>query len=403
MMKKIIKYFLPWERSKTISLDAGGLAGRLLPRRRNKSGLFFFFPFYQIGGAEKVHANIVACVADRRPWVFFTNQSKDAKFKSLFEKSARLFDISFPTLGSLAYYAYVGALAAFINRHGKAVVFGSNNVFFYHLISHLEKDVRCIDLLHAFGGDIEHVSLPLAARLDTRVILSRQSYADLEAQYRDRGLDVRLLDRIEFIDNQVTVPDSYPPKRPNDRLQVLYVGRGTKEKRVHLVGHVADRCRRAGLAVDFILVGDNADAVEAEHHSACIFKGEIADAVELNKLYAAADALVLTSASEGFPLVIMEAMAHGAVPISTDVGGISHHVKHGANGILIESGEEEKIVETLVKAIEQFILDRMLLAEMSHRAYEYARQHFARSGFCAAYRRILLEEGQLMESRSKEY
>lgn len=401
MLKKLVKYFLPWERSKNISLAAGGLAGLLLPRR-NKSRLFFFFPFYQIGGAEKVHADIVACVADLRPWVFFTNPSKDAKFKSLFEKSARLFDLSFLNLGSLAYYAYVGALAAFINRHGKAVVFGSNNVFFYHLISHLKRDVRCIDLLHAFGGDIEHVSLPLAARLDKRVILSRQSYADLEAQYRAHGVDVRLLDRIEFIDNQVSVPDNYPSKRANNRLQVLYVGRGTAEKRVHLVGRVADRCRLTGLAVDFILVGDNSAAVAAEHRAACIFKGEIADAEELNKLYVGTDALLLTSASEGFPLVIMEAMAHGAVPVSTDVGGISHHVQHGANGILIENGDEERIVRAMVEAIEQLVLDRMLLAGMSRRAYEYARQHFARSGFCTAYRRLLVKDDQQLSNRSPE-
>src|SRR5215210_4571717 len=189
-MKRYLKHFLPWERVKRVALRAGQTAGPLFARR-NPSGLFFFFPFYQIGGAEKVHADIVACVADLRPWIFFTNKSKDEKFKPLFEKSARLFDISFLNLGSLAFYAYVGALAAFINRHGKAVVFGSNNVFFYHLISRLERDVRCIDLLHAFGGGIEHVSLPLAARLDRRVILSRQSYADLEGQYRAHGVDVR--------------------------------------------------------------------------------------------------------------------------------------------------------------------------------------------------------------------
>jgi glycosyltransferase involved in cell wall biosynthesis len=390
-MKKFMRHFLPWERRKSLALRMGKLFGRLPLLRRNASGLFLFFPFYQIGGAERVHAEIVACVSDSRPWVFFTNKSKDEKFRFLFERSARIFDISKPTLGSLRYYACVGALAAFVNRHAHAVVFGSNNVFFYHLLPHLRRDVRRIDLLHAFGGDIEHVSLPLAPLIDTRVILSSRTRSDLQAQYREHDLDASLLDRITFIDNQVAVPDNYPSKRKDDRLQVLYVGRGTEEKRVHLVGRTAARCRLKGVAADFILVGDNMAAVEADDRASCIFKGEIADPAELNSLYLDADVLLLTSRSEGFPLVIKEAMAHGAVPVSTHVGGIADHVHHGINGILIKEVEEEAIVDRLVETIEELDRYRALLEALSRHAYEYARRHFSPSKFCAAYRQLLLD------------
>jgi glycosyltransferase involved in cell wall biosynthesis len=383
-----------------MALRTGKLFGRLLPLlpRRNQSGLFFFFPFYQIGGAERVHAEIVACVGDRRPWVFFTNKSKDAKFKFLFERSARIFDLSHLTLGSLRYYAHVGALAAFINRHAHAVVFGSNNVLFYHLIPHLKRGVRRIDLLHAFGGDIEHVSLPLVPHLDTRVILSSRAFADLQAQYEQHNLDAGLLDRITFIDNQVSVPDNYPEKRVNQRLQVLYVGRGTEEKRVQLVGRVAAGCRQRGVGAEFILVGDNMAAVEADDRASCTFKGEIADPAQLNSLYADADVLLLTSRTEGFPLVIKEAMAHGAVPVATRVGGIADHVHHGVNGILIEEVEEERIVGRMVETIEQLDKYRSLLEVLSRHAYEYARRHFAPSKFCAAYRQLLLAETPLERS-----
>jgi glycosyltransferase involved in cell wall biosynthesis len=390
-MKRLIRYFLPWRRAKAVSLSTGQLMGRLLPLR-NTSGLFFFFPFYQVGGAEKVHADIVACVGDRRPWVFFTNRSKDAAFKPLFEKSARLFDLSFLTLGSLRYYAYVGALAALINRHEKATVFGCNTVLFYDLLPRLRKDVRRLDLLHAFGGEIEHVSLPLVASIDTRVIFSSQAFSDLKNQYSAEGLDTALLERITFIDNQVAVPDNYPAKQRSNRLQVLYVGRGAAEKRVHLVGRVAALARSAGLEADFILVGDLVSLIEAEHLSACTLKGEISDPSELSSLYQSADVLLLTSSREGFPLVIMEAMAQGVVPISTDVGGISDHVKHEMNGLLIRDQAEDKIVEAMVSIIARLQQDRSQLQEMSRHAYEYARQHFTQQRFCKAYRELLLNE-----------
>ncbi|HEV2915721.1 MAG TPA: glycosyltransferase family 4 protein [Pyrinomonadaceae bacterium] len=384
---------LPWRRARAFVLFAGRAAGRCLPLR-NSSGLFFFFPFYQVGGAEKIHADIVACVADHhRPWIFFTNPSKDAKFKPLFEKSARLFDISFLTPGSLRYYGYVAALASFINRHERAVVFGCNTVLFYDLIPRLKADVRRIDLLHAFGGGIEHVSLAAVSEIDTRVVYSSRAFNELKEQYRAARLDTNaLLNRIAFIDNQVPVPDNYTEKGQHKRLQLLYVGRGSAEKRVHLIGRAAARLRRAGAAADFILVGDVRAAIEAEHQSSCIFKGEIADPLELNELYAEADALLLTSSREGFPMAIMEAMAHAVVPISTDVGGIPDHVKHNVNGILIENGEEEQIVEALCEAVNAIERDRALLKEMSREAYRYARQHFAPERFCAAYRQLLLQE-----------
>jgi len=369
----------------------GQLIGRLLPIR-NASGLFFFFPFYQVGGAEKVHADIVSCVSDRRPWVFFTNRSKDAAFKPLFEKSARLFDLSFLTLGSLRYYLYIGALAALINRHEKATVFGCNNVLFYDLLPRLRKDVRRLDLLHAFGGEIEHVSLPVVDSLDTRVIFSSQAFADLKNQYSSEGLPTALLERITFIDNQVAVPDNYPAKQTGNRLRVLYVGRGAPEKRVHLVGRVAALARSSGLEADFILVGDLSSLIEAEDLSACTLKGEISDPAELSALYESADVLLLTSSREGFPLVIMEAMARGVVPISTDVGGISDHVKHEINGLLIGGQSEDKIVEAMVSMIARLNQDRSQLEEMSRRAYRYAREHFTPSRFCKAYRALLLGE-----------
>ncbi|HVG31957.1 MAG TPA: glycosyltransferase [Pyrinomonadaceae bacterium] len=390
-MKRLIRYFLPWRRAKAVSLAAGQLAGRLLPLR-NSSGLFFFFPFYQVGGAEKVHADIVSCVSDRHPWVFFTNRSKDAAFKPLFEKSARLFDISFLTLGSLRYYAYIGALAALINRHEKATVFGCNTVLFYDLLPRLRKDVRRLDLLHAFGGEIEHVSLPVVASLDTRVIFSSQVLADLKNQYSAEGVDAALLKRITFIDNQVAVPDNYPAKQRSNRLQVLYVGRGAPEKRVHLVGRVAALARSAGLDADFILVGDLNSLIEAEHLSACTLKGEIADPAELSALYESADVLLLTSSREGFPLVIMEAMAQGVVPISTDVGGISDHVKHEMNGLLISGQSEDDIVKAMVSMIARLNRNRSQLEGMSRRAYRYAREHFTQQRFCKAYRQLLLNE-----------
>ncbi len=375
---------------RTLTL-VGRVIGSLWPRKTGRP-LFFFFPYYQVGGAERVHADIVACVAECKPWLFFTYESKDQKLKHLFQEHARVFDLKAFAHHRFAHYICLGALSAFINRHPNPLVFGSNNVFFYQLLPHLKREVRRIDLVHAFGGGIEHVSLPFVAEIDTRVICSRKTLDDLTEQYASAGVGPSLLDRITFIDNQVTIPEEYPKKRRADRLKVLYVGRGTEEKRVHLIGAAAHRCREAGIPAEFIFVGDVVETIAAEHRDACTFKGEITESNELNEVYDEADVLVLTSRYEGFPMAIMEAMAHGAVPVSTDVGGISFHVKSGMNGILIENGDEAGVVDALADTVARLAADRALLDKMARSAYEYAREHFAPSRFRRAYRRLLLRD-----------
>jgi hypothetical protein len=52
----------------------------------------------------------------------------------------------------------------------------------------------------------------------------------------------------------------------------------------------------------------------------------------------------------------------------------------------------------MVETVEQLDRYRALLEVLSRHAYEYARQHFAPSKFCAAYRKLLLAETPLERS-----
>lgn len=75
---------------------------------------------------------------------------------------------------------------------------------------------------------------------------------------------------------------------------------------------------------------------------------------ELAVYYAAADALVLMSRTEGWPNVLLESMACGTPVITTDVGGTSEVVRAPEAGMLLR----ERTPDALVNAVKQFWTDR---------------------------------------------
>lgn len=369
-----------------LGVGLGRLVGRLLPVR-NRSGLFFFFPFYHTGGAEQVHADLVSCFGSQQPWVFFTKRSRDRRFWKQFTVAARCFDI-----GPLLKYGYpfsAGLLAGLIGSHAKARVFGCNALFYYLLLPHLPAHVRATDLLHGLGGGAERFALPVVRRLAQRVLISEMVREELLAFYRAEGVAGDLDSRLTVIANWVVVPPVCPEKPAVGPLQLLFVGRGSEEKRIHLIGRVARQCSAAGLPVKVTLVGDVAGWLEAGDDAYCRLTGLVSDSVKLTAFYQQANLVLITSSREGFPLTVMEGMAQGCVPVCTAVGGIPEHIGHGENGWLLPANDEDAVVEALMAAIQQLLADRSLLARLSANAYDYAVRRFSSARFCEQYQRVI--------------
>jgi glycosyltransferase involved in cell wall biosynthesis len=57
----------------------------------------------------------------------------------------------------------------------------------------------------------------------------------------------------------------------------------------------------------------------------------------------------LTSRSEGFPLVTLEAMATGLPVVATAVGGVPEQMDHLSSGILVAPDDPEAIASWLVR------------------------------------------------------
>lgn len=69
---------------------------------------------------------------------------------------------------------------------------------------------------------------------------------------------------------------------------------------------------------------------------------------QMDSLYDRADVVVLTSRSEGIPLVLMEAMARGRIVLAPDITGIPELVIPGKTGFLYEAGSQGDFVARLL-------------------------------------------------------
>ncbi|WP_053069186.1 glycosyltransferase [Bizionia psychrotolerans] len=71
----------------------------------------------------------------------------------------------------------------------------------------------------------------------------------------------------------------------------------------------------------------------------------------VHAIYKMSHAIILPSASEGFPKVIAEALNFGCIPIVSNVSSISHYIQDGVNGFLMQQVD----VSSLLVCIHDFL------------------------------------------------
>ncbi|MGE5056603.1 MAG: glycosyltransferase family 4 protein [Acidobacteriota bacterium] len=101
----------------------------------------------------------------------------------------------------------------------------------------------------------------------------------------------------------------------------------------------------------------------------------------LPALYDAADVVVLTSRSEGIPVVLMEAMARGKIVLAPAITGIPELVRAGETGFLYQPGSLQDCLAKLHLIHLQMTGDESgdLMHDMRRRAVAHVDQNFNRA------------------------
>ncbi len=367
----------------------GKLYGRLFPLK-HKTSVFLFFSSADLGGAIKVNADISNCIAGKNPLIIFSKKPKNNGYISLF-KNFSVIDLHHKIDNKLYHFVnffYRGVLATWINQTQDPIVFGGECLFFYKMLPHLKKEVRRIELCHLptwLPYSIAFIDL-ITCRIFSTIKLKEV----VVAQYRQNNIDQKFYTRLHFIENKIDIPVYITTNNP--KLEVIFVGRGAPQKRVYLIAAIAKKLFELNAQIHFSFIGDVENIIDPNEFSFCKFYGNIHDEKKLHSIYAQSDVLILTSAYEGLPLVVMHMMAYGKVVVSTAVNSIPDYIKHLQNGLLISATEEEKIVDEGVSLLQLLQKDTVLKESLGKKSREMAIEKFSGELFCREFNHIFFQE-----------
>jgi len=301
-------------------------------------------------------------------------------------------------------------------RRFKALLHTFLGVYYAQLLK--SRDVQHIHVHHGyFSAWVAMVAAHLlgihySMTLHGSDILVHDAYLDIKLKRCSKCFTVSeynrnyLLARFPFLDprNLVvqrlgvdTSPHDYTPLPMLDSgscLTILAVGRLHRVKNHAFLVDACAELKRRGMNFVCMIAGDGPERQRLQRQvdrlglkSVVKFLGHLEHA-DLDALYPMIDLFVLTSRSEGIPLVLMEAMSWGRVVLAPAITGIPELVRPGRTGFLYQEG----VLADFVAQVEAIRQSLPRLGTLQNAARAHVVLNFDRSTNLESFISILLSQ-----------
>jgi glycosyltransferase involved in cell wall biosynthesis len=192
---------------------------------------------------------------------------------------------------------------------------------------------------------------------------------------------------VRTIHNGVPGGQVAPALRVTDGPLVAAAGRLADHKAFDVLLRALAEVEDASL----VLAGDGPERAPLERLAHELGLGERVHFMGWSKdalpLLAAADVVALSSTSEGFPLVALEAMALGKPVVTTDAGSVSEAVSDGETGFVVPIGD----AHALASGLRRLLDDPQLAHKLGTRGRERAEALFTPGRMAASFEALYAE------------
>lgn len=175
-----------------------------------------------------------------------------------------------------------------------------------------------------------------------------------------------------------------------DEKVVCLIGRLERVKGHDVLLRALGRLRRKGMKVKAVFAGSGG---EREQITALASREGVLDDLvmpgyaDTREVLWASDVCTLPSRVEGFPLVVVEAMLCGVVPIRTPAGGATDQIDDGVNGFIVPFDDDDSLAERIRMLLE----NDGLRGRMAHHARLKALRCFTTDRMVSATRKVYEE------------
>jgi glycosyltransferase involved in cell wall biosynthesis len=187
----------------------------------------------------------------------------------------------------------------------------------------------------------------------------------------DRGVSVR---------RELNIPDN---------AQIVgMVARVTPAKDYLTLAKAAAQVVRANANAHFLIIGDYSDSSLNQKHyeevKAALVEHGVSDHFtfaghrpDVPRLLDAFDVSVLSTHTEGLPLVLLEAMAHGIPVLATAVGGVPEVIAHEKTGLLHSAGDADALASQILETLG----NPERASQLGEAGREFVKTNFSRERF----------------------
>lgn len=264
-----------------------------------------------------------------------------------------------------AFAVAVGRVAAALLRRRPDVVhlhMSSNGSFVRKAaVLWMARALRVPSVVHVHGSEFDRFVAGLSGPLRSVVAATLQRAAVVVALgdvWAARILEIAPTARVVTVPNAVHVPAA-PAGTGGRPLRVVFLGEIGERKGAFTLLEAWAKLAAAGelpTGTQLVLAGDRG----VDRARTRIGEMTIEESVtvqnwlspdDVAELLASSDVFVLPSRSEGQPMALLEAMAHGLCAIAGAVGGIPEMIEDGHSGLLVPPDDVDALVAALLRVL----------------------------------------------------
>jgi glycosyltransferase involved in cell wall biosynthesis len=259
----------------------------------------------------------------------------------------------------------VGLAALSIAKILKKPIYGTYHTAFPQYVSYLTGDPTAEKIVWKymiwFYNQMDIVFVPSNAMKNE---LAQRGIDSRKLKLYPRGVDINI----------------YRPTALKDQglIKLLYVGRISKEKNLHLLASAFKRLSKENSKLSLKVVGDGPYREEMWNYlqgTNVVFTG-YKQGDDLLRIYSNSDLFIFPSTTDTFGNVVLEAQACATPVVVTDSGGPMENIIPDMTGIIVKGNCEESLYLGI-----KSLLDKERLSVMSKKAVDYMQSRSFEEAF----------------------